>query len=479
LASHVESQLHPENAAGQLFWEKLPSHRFDPFRAGTFDLIGISAQINTLEPLRTMYRQIRSIDSDVPVVIGNLLGIYAGEHLLQEFPDALVCTGEGEPTLTELLKVTRELRSRAEWSRVLGQVPGIAFCDHGLLRRNPTSLLDLAAIPRPRRDFVAELLAKNGIVRVEASRGCHWGRCEFCSVSSRFGLGGYRRFPPERVVADLVHLGRLGVRSPYFSDEDFFGRRYSESAELAECVLKAKNSGLLPSDMSFFVSVLSSDVVCPQGREALLAWKRAGLREVFIGVEAGSEAEIRRFSKKANSNTNTNALHTLQRLGFQVDIGFIMFDPRMTLEDLKANVDWLKAQNLQEVDSRLTKRLRVQPQTDMQNSYSSTIVGTLQVDELSFPYVFQDERVARVEALFRRWESETKDLVYAFLASARGEVGDESLRLKRKRMLASLRQIDLAYLDAGLSIRDSQMEDMGEVGNRLNREKLRLVTEGY
>jgi radical SAM superfamily enzyme YgiQ (UPF0313 family) len=231
--------------------------------------------------------------------------------------------------------------------------------------------------------------------------------------------------------------------------------------------------------MSFFVSVLSSDVVCPQGREALLAWKRAGLREVFIGVEAGSEAEIRRFSKKANSNTNTNALHTLQRLGFQVDIGFIMFDPRMTLEDLKANVDWLKAQNLQEVDSRLTKRLRVQPQTDMQNSYSSTIVGTLQVDELSFPYVFQDERVARVEALFRRWESETKDLVYAFLASARGEVGDESLRLKRKRMLASLRQIDLAYLDAGLSIRDSQMEDMGEVGNRLNREKLRLVTEGY
>jgi hypothetical protein len=50
------------------------------------------------------YREIRREFPTVPIAIGNLLAIYAGEQLLSEFPDAILCVGEGEIPLAELYR---------------------------------------------------------------------------------------------------------------------------------------------------------------------------------------------------------------------------------------------------------------------------------------------------------------------------------------------------------------------------------------
>jgi hypothetical protein len=179
----------------------------------------------------------------------------------------------------------------------------------------------------------------------------------------------------------------------------------------------------------------------------LLRWKEAGLREVFVGVEAGAEDEIRRFGKKANAQTNTNAIHTLLSMGFQVDIGFIMFDPMMSFEELEQNVAWLRRQPLMDVDSRVTKRLRIQPKTGLERKYETFIDGPLDVDELTYPHRFADPRVERVEREFRDFELAARKETYLLLGAGRGEI-DESFRLQRKRQLASIREVNLAYLQA-------------------------------
>lgn len=469
----VRRGLAPERIA--LRWDRLPGHEL---RGGDLDrvrLVGLSAQINSLAGIRRAYAMIRSMAPQATIVIGNLLAIYAPEALLREFPDAILCTGEGEDTfalLYEALEADPKPLSRER----LESIPNLAFLDQGDMCRTPSRLVDLRKLPPPRRDFASSLVRVGGITRVEASRGCHWGRCEFCSVSSRFGLGGYRHHAHERVLTDLERLAAEGARSPYFSDEDFFGARYEASGQLADRIGEAKATGRLPHSMDFFVSILTSDVKRPEGRDALLKWKAAGLREVFIGVEAGAEDEIRRFAKKANAETNRNAIAALLAMGFQVDIGFIMFDPMMTLADLEQNVAWLRRQQLDAVDSRVTKRLRIQPMTGLETRYGSLISGPLDVDELTYPNTFADPRVERIEREFRTWENISKTMVYRALGEGRGEV-EGGKRIARKRQLARIRDLDLVYLQA---LVEGEREgcttrDVGALSAELNARKLDLL----
>jgi radical SAM superfamily enzyme YgiQ (UPF0313 family) len=477
VAAAVAEKHRIDDRLVKLFWQKIPSRRATPEKLRNSKLIGISAQINSLKQTRELYWTIRAADPFVPIVIGNLLAIYAGEQLLSEFPDAILCTGEGENTFSELYRLVSGDHSVRLDRNDLRVIPNLMFMDQGKLVKTASRLVHVAELPLPRREFTADLVALGGITRVEASRGCHWGRCEFCSVSSRFGLGGYRRFVPTRVVDDLEALAAAGALSPYFSDEDFFGGKYEESRELANLIIDAKVEGRIPKDMNFFISVLASDVKHPEGRAALAHWKSAGLREVFVGIEAGAEDEIRRFAKKSNAGTNTTAVNTLQAMGFQVDIGFIMFDPMMTFGDLSENVDWLRRQRLENVDSRVTKGLRIQPQTGFEVQYGSLITGPMNVDELTYPSTFSDEKVARVERRFRSWEIELKSDVYTMLGEGRGEVKSEEHRLDRKRMLASIRDIDIAYLQCLIDLErgGTSTEELNRAQSELAERKRRLL----
>lgn len=447
IASYLASTNHVDPGTIALAWDRLPGWKIDRFPLHGVRLIGISAQINSLSRTRAIYAQLRHMLPRSTIVLGNLLAIYASDALLEEFPDAILCTGEGEATFAEIHSLIANQADGTLDRAFLKQVSNLLYLQDGERIRTGTRLIPLEHIPPPRRDFTADLVAAGGITRVEASRGCHWGRCEFCSAASRFGLGGYRRFTTERIIQDLAQLGTQGALSPYFSDEDFFGARYDESSKLADAIISAKASGTIPPAMNFFVSILASDVKRPEGLAALLRWKDAGLREVFVGVEAGADEEIRRFAKKANAQTNTNAVETLLKMGFQVDIGFIMFDPMMSLEDLEQNLRWLGSHDLGDVDSRVTKRLRIQPKTGLESKYERFIEGPLDVDELTYPNGFADPRVAAIERDFRYFEGLAKQATYSLLGAGRGEV-DEQFRLERKRRLALIRDIDLEYLQA-------------------------------
>lgn len=477
VASYLAQENNLTKEQVRLFWQQLQHRRANVDAFSDVQLIGISAQINSLQETLALYGGLRKRYPGTPIVIGNLLAIYAGDELLSLLPDAILCTGEGEIPFSEIFRKI-EARHDVVGDRAhLQGIPGLMYSDGKRILKSQPVLTDLSKAPTPRRDFTADLVKIGGVTRIEGSRGCHWGRCEFCSVASRFGLGGYRRFTSDRLVADLEELARHGARSPYFSDEDFFGRRYFESRQVADQIIEAKRDGRIPSDMNFFVSVLSSDVKHPEGQAALEHWKQAGLREVFVGIEAGADPEIRRFAKKANSDTNTTALNRLIQLGFQVDIGFIMFDPMMTLDDLEQNISWLKDQPLSDIDARVTKRLRIQPRTGLEEKYRALVVGPLDVDELTFPTGFEDQHVATIEHLFRCWEDRFKRDVYTMLGSARGETESEKRRLDLKRQLAKIRDIDVEYLSQLVRYERGELprDDLDKVAARLHAAKATLI----
>ena len=174
--------------------------------------------------------------------------------------------------------------------------------------------------------------------------------------------------------------------------------------------------------------------------------KKAGLREIFIGIEAFSKNQLKRFGKKANIDTNKFALNKLHEVGFQIDIGYILFDPYMNFEELEENIKYLEKLTLNTFDSRSLKKLRIQPKTPIEKTYSSVVTGPLDFDNLMYPYKFQDSKVQVAIDIYEQWEEPYKQQTYLLQADSRGEVRDEELRINLRKKLGEIRGIDFKAL---------------------------------
>ncbi len=460
-ASHGNG-VHVEQA-----WRKLSGTLPDLTPYTSADLLAVSMQIGSLGHFETLYKSLSVVPSPPRLVVGNLLPTYAPDEVLKRFPTAICVVSEGEDAVPALCSVLRDT-PRCE-SAQLAHIPNLAFLDGATLVQTERRRVDTRRVPHPARVFLHDIRRLGGIARIEGSRGCHWGRCQFCSVAERHGLGVWRPFQIEWIIEELRILSAEGIRSPYFADEDFFGRQYDRAIELGRAIQDAKRDGIIHTSMNFFISMLASDFHSPNCIAALQSLRSAGLREVFVGVEAGVDAQLRRYGKKARAHTNSDAVEWTKRLGLQLDIGFIMFEPRMTYRQLEANVFFLQGLDLGECDSRVVKALRIQPLTGFASIYQDVVIDKLDLGTLTYPYRFEDERVAAVWRSYTQWARPHRERVDRLLAAARGEVPDEAHRLHLKRHLARIRRVDLSGLETVMaSVSNEWPGDTQESAQRLD-----------
>jgi hypothetical protein len=116
---------------------------------------------------------------------------------------------------------------------------------------------------------------------------------------------------------------------------------------------------------------------------------------VFVGVESGADAVLRRFRKGTRASMNDRAIRTLFDLGVTPEIGFIMLEPKMSWGDLAENLAFLRRADCF-TRHNLTNRLNVYHGAPMYEAgvASGDIVPS---DDISdrFPYQFEDPLVAR------------------------------------------------------------------------------------
>lgn len=72
----------------------------------------------------------------------------------------------------------------------------------------------------------------------------------------------------------------------------------------------------------------------------------AGLWNILIGMESGRDDALRRMHKMTTVDQNERALETLRRHGIEPNIGFIMFEPDSSLEDIRINFEFLQRNRL-------------------------------------------------------------------------------------------------------------------------------------
>ena len=119
--------------------------------------------------------------------------------LFQYFDSAVVY--EGETAFVQLVSAVGAKRSLAD-------VPNTIYKDATGMHVSPTSFSeDMASLPPP--DFDGLPLEKyfvpTKILPYLATRGCYWGRCEFCDHGEGY-TAGYRTKKIQDILADITYL---------------------------------------------------------------------------------------------------------------------------------------------------------------------------------------------------------------------------------------------------------------------------------
>ena len=218
---------------------------------------------------------------------------------------------------------------------------GLVWRDGATVRRNEPSIpeqdLDKLAWPVHRRPF--DLYLGMPIVNLLGSRGCRYG-CAFCSIAAWHRMCGgdrYRRRSAENLAAEMGCLWREGVRIFNFHDDNFLGTDRNENIAGA-LALRAALQQQGVGKIAFQIKA-RPDAVDP---ELFALLRSMGLFRVFLGIEAGTDASLRNLGRGQTVEDNERALALLHGLDLHLAFNLLVLNPESTLEDLEANVAFMR-----------------------------------------------------------------------------------------------------------------------------------------
>lgn len=320
-----------------------------------------------------------------------------------------ILAGEFEETLAELL--------RAFNPNALKPIPGLARPGTPFEPRPLIS--DISTLPIP--DDVG---ANRGYpsLNIAASRGCY-GECSFCFIKPYYGCNRRRVRTPASVERELeTRLKRRQVDSLYFIDPTFIGQGQGER-ERAAAISRIAHATGLPFGFETRVDTIDEALI-----ETLA---NNGATSVFLGIESGCDSVLRRINKQITSEQIARAVRILQGCALKLNIGFIMFEPDSSLNEIAENYAFLDGLGLL-AEHDLTANLLYHNQIVLHGSPAwlrFEAERRLLVEErLPFEarYRFRDERVGRVcEAMGRLSSAYFKGI--ALPAGSRAETDNDAI----------------------------------------------------
>jgi radical SAM superfamily enzyme YgiQ (UPF0313 family) len=225
-------------------------------------------------------------------------------------------------------------------------------------RKMPRGVLDL---PVPARDDLLWMMLRAPITesRITTSRGCNYD-CTFCIDAMRYDRMWYAR-SAEQTVAEMEMLKRrLGVDHFWMSDDNYVTGAPSSRRRAREIADTLIDSGL---DVTYRVR-FRSDTFLPDPT-LLPKLAESGLVAAFVGLEAGSEAQLERFKKRTTVDQHRACVREMRELGVALQCGFIMFEPYGELDDLQASAEFLAEIDEMYLESNFTHSLDVFPGTEI------------------------------------------------------------------------------------------------------------------
>lgn len=228
---------------------------------------------------------------ELPIIWGGYHPSTQPEQTLESPLIDIVVRGQGEITF-------RDIIHRIHTNRSLEGIPGVSYKQDGHIITNPdrefTDLNEFPPIPYDMINVESHIKGYkfgNRCLDYYISQGCAAG-CDFCSEPV-FCHRRWTGLVPERVVSELEHLSKTyNIDTFMIRDSDFF-LNVGRVRELSRL--------LIEKDLGFSLTSVNGRMehLARIDDEVLALARKAGVREVFIGTESGSQEALDAMNKGA------------------------------------------------------------------------------------------------------------------------------------------------------------------------------------
>jgi radical SAM superfamily enzyme YgiQ (UPF0313 family) len=180
-------------------------------------------------------------------------------------------------------------------------------------------------------------------IRIQASRGCNEA-CLFCCSTRFFDKARDPKAKTLRKQAPYIRFIRAGrvvdmieaairpypeVRTIFFNDDNF-NAAAEYAIEVSQEIIKAKEAGRLPADLTFtcFGRV-------DNAKPEMLEWmKKAGFRLICFGIESGSDHVLKTIGKRFTMEQVAAGLEATKKSGIVAYSWIIVLTPKSTVDDV-------------------------------------------------------------------------------------------------------------------------------------------------
>jgi len=299
------------------------------------DVVGVSVMSMSIQRGLKLIRGVKKNRPRVLTIAGGYHATAFDNLLLGEIPELdMVLRGEAEGSFPMLCQ--RLLRNEE-----IAGVPGLSYRANGtIVRGEPQYIMDLDSVPTADRgalefkgywhNFAGGLLpVLPQVGAIISSRGCPH-LCTFCSKLTP-GSRKYRMRSAENVFREVQELVKAGYEAIFFTDENFThdGNRIRKICKM----MRAHN---------LKVRFLFEGTLHNLSQSLLDLMHQAGFDVCFVGVESGSDAQLKLYKKSGHSRAIAAGIRRAKKAHMFVHGFFMSGGPGETEADCKATNDFLR-----------------------------------------------------------------------------------------------------------------------------------------
>jgi len=281
------------------------------------DIVGISATTIQIMDAGYIADLIKSVDSRIVTVIGGAHVSAIPEQTLTEFSSFdFAVLGEGEETFYRLVLY---LSGKGPFDN-----RSLCYRENGHLKKGEQRPLieNIDCIPQPAFDlfqlnyYKPHYSHSKGLsLPIFTTRGCPY-ECTFCSGP----MGRKVRFRSIKKVIEELKTDIINYHpAQILIEDDTFTIKKSYVLELCEQIVKEG----IHKEIEFICET-RVDLI---DRDMLTAMKKAGVRSVSFGIEAGDNYILNKVMKRITLNQAYNAVVTAKEVGLETDANFILGFP--------------------------------------------------------------------------------------------------------------------------------------------------------
>jgi len=317
----------------------------DVLKTGKIDLVGISGLTVAFNEIDKLIKEIRNIQSDIPIVLGGGITAVEGELMMNTLRPNYAVVGEGEFIFSRLLKA---IENNIDTCKIAG-----IWCWDGetpIYTGEGESPKHLDELPLPDLDTFEikehiQLQEEHGqysnhLTRVDvgrsfpisASRSCPF-KCTFCHHA---GMGDYKKRNIVKVVDQIEsYIDTYGVTCFSIYDE-LFSANKARVVEFCK-LLKERNLNI-----KWFCQLRMDQIDLPM----LQMMRETGCNYISFGIESGSDAVLDSMKKKITKKIIADAVKIVREAKIGIQGNFLFGDPAETEETIKESLQFQEDQQL-------------------------------------------------------------------------------------------------------------------------------------